>query len=302
MVSPSAGYSAPASSTSRVCTPSSGRPTQPGRRSPSASVLRVISDSVLPYRSTGAWPVSSTRPSNTGTGSAALPDTSSRRRRQRAAASGSATTRDHTVGTPKNSVPPAERGLRVGLRRRFSGVHEAISDPQRSEQTQHQAVHVEQRQSVHQDVVGCPLPGLRQRVDVGGDRTSAGLHSLGRAGGAGGVHDVGRRVRRRFGVAVPGPGVQPDRNVRQAREVVGQFAQPRLRAGIGQDVGAFGDADVGGHRNERHAGDQAARRRPAPWRPSASPARPPGRGPRRVRPPRLPRRPGHCGSARSRRC
>lgn len=38
----------PSSATSRVCTPSSGNPTQPGLRSPSTRVDRVISDSVLP--------------------------------------------------------------------------------------------------------------------------------------------------------------------------------------------------------------------------------------------------------------
>ena len=37
-----------ASAISRVCTPSSGSPTQPGRRSPSTRVDKVISDSVLP--------------------------------------------------------------------------------------------------------------------------------------------------------------------------------------------------------------------------------------------------------------
>ena len=45
--------------------------------------------------------------SNTGTGSAALPETSSRAGRNARAAASSATTRDHTVGTPKYSVPPA---------------------------------------------------------------------------------------------------------------------------------------------------------------------------------------------------
>ena len=42
--------------TSRVVTPASGSPTQPGRRSPSARVLSVISDSLVPYRSTGRCP------------------------------------------------------------------------------------------------------------------------------------------------------------------------------------------------------------------------------------------------------
>ena len=40
--------------------------------------------------------------------------------------------------------------------------------------------------------------------------------------------------------------------------LVGLLPQPRLRAGVGEDVAAFGRADVGGHRNHRHTGDQAA--------------------------------------------
>ena len=48
MDSPSCGTAAPSSSTSRVCTPVNGSPTEPGLRSPSARVDSVISDSVAP--------------------------------------------------------------------------------------------------------------------------------------------------------------------------------------------------------------------------------------------------------------
>ena len=65
----------------------------------------MINVSEAPYRSTGLWPVSSASLSNTGTGSAALPDTSSRADDNASAASRSPTTRDHTVGTPKYSDP-----------------------------------------------------------------------------------------------------------------------------------------------------------------------------------------------------
>ena len=58
-------------------------------------------------------------------------------------------------------------------------------------------------------------------------------------------------------IAVPRPGVQPHRDVRQAVGLVGPLPQPRLRAGVGEDVAAFGRADVGGHRDDGHAGDQA---------------------------------------------
>ena len=76
-------------------------PTCPARRSPDARVDNVISVSVIPYRSTGDWPVSSASCSNTDTGSGALPDTSSRAPLSSRAADGSAQIRDHTVGTPK---------------------------------------------------------------------------------------------------------------------------------------------------------------------------------------------------------
>ena len=91
---------------SRVSTPRSGIPTQPGRRSPSNRVDTVIMVSVMPYRSTISCPVSSRIVSNTGTGSGALPDTSSRAEESDCAAAGSAPMRVQTVGTPKNIDAP----------------------------------------------------------------------------------------------------------------------------------------------------------------------------------------------------
>ena len=58
-----------------LAAPAIGTPTYPGRRSPSCRVDNVISVSVMPYRSTGTWPVSSRSCANTGTGSAARPRT-----------------------------------------------------------------------------------------------------------------------------------------------------------------------------------------------------------------------------------
>ena len=46
------------------------------------------------------------------------------------------------------------------------------------------------------------------------------------------------------------------RNMRQSARVIGEIAQPPLGAGIGHDVGLFGDADISGHWDERHARDQ----------------------------------------------
>ena len=51
--------------------------------------------------------------------------------------------------------------------------------------------------------------------------------------------------------------MQPDWHVRQPARVVGCLAKPCLGAGIGQDMGLFGDSDVGRDRNEWHPGDQA---------------------------------------------
>ncbi len=52
-------------------------------------------------------------------------------------------------------------------------------------------MHVEQRQGVHEDVVGGPRPGVRDRVQGGGEGPPGEDGALGRAGGAGGVDDEG---------------------------------------------------------------------------------------------------------------
>ena len=116
---------------------------------------------------------------------------------------------------------------------------------------------MEQRQPVHQGVLSAPLPGRRQGVDVGGDGAAADQHALGQSGGAGGVHHHRGALRRRLGIAVPRARVQTHRHVRQPARLVGHLPQPRLRPGIGEHVRPLGHADVGGHRHERHAGDQA---------------------------------------------
>ncbi len=60
------------------------------------------------------------------------------------------------------------------------------------------------------------------------------------------------------GMAMPGPRVHPHGDVRQALRLVRHRAQPGLRAGVGEDVAPLGLSDVGGHRHDRHAGDQAS--------------------------------------------
>ena len=154
-----AATAAPASSTSRVSTPFTGRPTQPGRRSPSARVLTVISDSVVPYRSTGCVAGEFGQPVEHRHRQCRTAGHQQPRRRQRR---GGVPVVDDA--RPHRRHPEVQRTPRCGVTggRRFSGVHEAISDPQRPEQPEHQTVHVEQRQAVHQGVVGRPLPRLRQ--------------------------------------------------------------------------------------------------------------------------------------------
>ena len=208
------------SSTSRVITPVSGSPTQPGRRSPSARVLSVISDSVVPYRSTGRCPVSSASPLE-------------HRHRQRprcptpAAAPAAAPRRGGTVADdprPHRRHAEVQRAARARIRlgRRLAGVDEPIADPQRTEQPEHQPVHMEQRKPVHQMVVGRPLPRLRQCVEVGGERAPAQHDALRRPGGARGVHDqCGRR-----------PATAPDTGARNGRAGAPGCAEgpPRRRA------------------------------------------------------------------------
>ena len=55
--------------------------------------------------------------------------------------------------------------------------------------------------------------------------------------------------------------MQSHGDVWKAARVRRLLPQPRLGSGVGEDVCAFGGADVGGHRDDRHAGDQAARHR-----------------------------------------
>ena len=119
-------------------------------------------------------------------------------------------------------------------------------------------MHVKQRQAVNQGVVRRPRPRRGQCVDVGGDRPPTDQHALGRPGRPGGVHDHGGGIRRRLGIPVPRPRMQSDRDVRQALGVGGHLAQPCHRAGVGQDVAALGNSDVGGNGNHGHTRDEAA--------------------------------------------
>ena len=223
---------------SRVSTPAHRqcRPSRAGarRRRGCDSVIMV---SLIPYRSTGACPVSSASRSNTGTGSGALPETSSRACPMPGRQFG-------LLGDPRPHRRHAEvQGAarrRVRLGRRLAGVDQRRSDAQRAEQPEDQPVHVEQRKPVHQCVVRRPCPRLGERVEPGGDRTTAEHHTLGRPGGSRGVEHEGGRRRIGFGIGVPRPRVQPHRHHRQIRALRGR-TQPGLRTRITQNVLALGD-------------------------------------------------------------
>lgn len=48
-------------------------------------------------------------------------------------------------------------------------MHQTAAGPQGAQDPEDEAVHMEQRQAVHQHVVGRPVPGVREGVQVGGD-------------------------------------------------------------------------------------------------------------------------------------
>jgi hypothetical protein len=52
--------------------------------------------------------------------------------------------------------------------------------------------------------------------------------------------------------------VQTHGDVRQALGFRGHLAEPRPRAGVGEDVATLGGPDVGGNRDDGDAGDEAA--------------------------------------------
>ena len=254
----------------------------------------------MPYRSTGAWPVSRRACRTPAPAAARCPTPAAgpttalaRRRRRRRPAT--------TPSAPRSTAIPA------GGRHTPAGVGFPVctkrfpirSDPSRPStrpctwNSGSPCTRVSSGVHCHASASASMSAAIARRLST---------HALGRPGRAGGVHDQRGGVRRRFGVAVPRTRVQPYRDVRQALRFVGPLAQPRLRTGVGEDVSPFGRADVGGHRDDRHPGDQAAgdgqhgRRRSA-WR-----APRPAAHRRRVRPPTSRRRRGRCGSARRRRC
>ena len=179
-------------------TPGSGRPTAPGRRSPSTRTLQFISVSVIPYRSTTRCPVSSAIRSWSVAGSAAEPDTSSRARPTAAASAGSsaqsAASRWYMVGTPNSIV--ASRASSAPADAVENRPRWCSAPPRRSGPTMPMI-----RPCTWNSGSPCTstssavqLPRLGERVEVGGDRAARQHDALRRAGGPGGVDDERRRL------------------------------------------------------------------------------------------------------------
>ena len=128
------------------------------------------------------------------------------RRRPRAPAP--ATPRDppRAGGTSSARRTASSRGpdsaAAAASRREPAEMPRAAAAPQRPEHAEDQPVHVEQRQPVRDDVVAGPLPRVRQRVEVRGERPPRQHDALRRPGRPGRVDDD----RGRLVVRLVGPG------------------------------------------------------------------------------------------------
>ncbi len=123
-------------------------------------------------------------------------------------------------------------GHRVGAE--APQVVDAAAAAQRSEDAEDQAVDMEERQGVDEDVVGGPLPGVLQGVEGVRNGAPGEDNALGRPGRAGGVDDQGRslvarfvRKRGRLGALgrLRGLDVEPGQCGERARQLGARFGQ-----------------------------------------------------------------------------
>ncbi len=227
----------------------------------------------MPYRSTTSWPVSSRRLSNTGTGNAALPETRSRAPRSAAACTGDSAILLQTVGTPKNSVAPAPAAAAYRSGVRATRVHQAAAGPERTEDAEHESVHVEEGQPVGEDVVARPRPGVGEAVETRGER------------------GAGERARPWAGRSSPRCRARRRRRRRAPSPVCTTPARPGRRARARCRGGPEGRRRASARGHCRRAGG-AARPLPSPGVPVRR-SRPPA-----VRPPRRRRCPWSASRAR----
>jgi hypothetical protein len=115
---------------------------------------------------------------------------------------------------------------------------------------------VEQRQAVHEPVLGAPGPGLGEGVQARLDGAVGELDALGAARGAAGVHDErdGVRGRRRK----PGGRLPGHVHGHGGGVAVRAVAERQRRAGVAQDVLPLGRSGVGRHGHHRGPAEQGS--------------------------------------------
>ena len=121
---------------------------------------------------------------NSGAGSGAEPETSSRACLSPStiarSASASRPSRWYIVGTPNSIVAPSRSACAAVAGVEAAEVAQLAAAAQRAEQAEHEAVDVEERQPVGEDVLAGPVPRVGERVEVGGDRAARQDRALGR--------------------------------------------------------------------------------------------------------------------------
>ena len=143
-----------------------------------------------------------------------------------------------------------------GLRGEAPEVMRGAATADRPEDADDEAVHVEERQPVRNDVVGRPLPRVGQRVEVGGDRAARQDGALGRPRGARRVDDERGCLLVRLGPEVAAARVEVDVDARalgqRRRQLDAGRAEDRLRGAVVDDVTelALARLRVDGHRGD----------------------------------------------------
>ena len=154
----------------------------------------------------------------------------------------------HRRHAEQHRRPVAQRGGGRG-RLEAAEVAQLAAAAQRSEQAEHEAVDVEQRQPVGQDVVARPVPRVGEPVEVGGDRAPRQHGALRAAGRAGRVDDQRRvLVTRRDGGKVAAArcriGAGEARRVVELRQPAGGRADEDVGTAVGQHVRELAGAEL----------------------------------------------------------
>ena len=137
-------------------------------------------------------------------------------------------------------------------------VAERATSTQGTEQPDHKPVDMEQRQPVDDDVITGPVPGVGERVEVGGERPLRQDRALGATGGPRRVDDQRRIVVRGGGVRQLAPtGADVDREaterVRERRHGLIRGADQHVGLAVGEDVQQLRTAELGVDRDQRGA-------------------------------------------------